>query len=218
VIHNGAEAARFQLKRLRTPWNGRRPAASLVTHHWGAHELKGFDVVSQARRAAGDPAGVARARRALTYIGNAPTSAKLAKHVRFMAPLNGDALASAISAAHHGYMTGSHQRARRHASCRRRDVRPAAAVYRRSGALPEYCSDYGIGFDGPQDIESALEHFLSQYRELVARMPAYPYDAARTTSRWLELLGDLVGRRDDIAARRRPWRDPGAFLLNQLPL
>jgi glycosyltransferase involved in cell wall biosynthesis len=211
VIHNGADRRVFNATGF-APWPGDGPLR-LVTHHWGAHELKGFDVYRKldellASRHWQD-------RLAFTYVGNAPTSAGL-KHVRFVAPLDGEALAAELRS-HHGYLTASQNEpgGMHHvegAMC------GLPLVYRRSGALPEYCGPYGIGFDGPQDIESALEQFLAQYRELVARMPAYPYDAARTTSRWLELLGDLVGRRDEIAARRRPWRDPGAFLLNQLPL
>lgn len=211
VIHNGAEAAVFNATGF-VPWSGVGPLR-LVTHHWGAHELKGFDAYRKLDALLDQPAW--RGRVELTYIGNAPASAKLA-NIRFMAPLNGVALAAAIRA-HHGYMTGSiNEPGGMHhvegAMC------GLPLLFRRSGALPEYCSDYGVGFDGPHDVESALEHYIAAYPALLARMPGYPYNAALTTQRWITLLERLVAERESIAAARRLWRDPAAFLLNQSPL
>jgi hypothetical protein len=213
IIHNGADRHVFNAAGF-TPWNGEEKLR-LVTHHWGAHELKGFDVYRRLdEMMAGEPW---RDRLEFTYVGNAPDAAReQLRHVRFVAPLDGTALAAELRS-HHGYLTAS-----RNEPGGMHHVEGAMCglplVYRRSGALPEYCGPYGVGFDGPTDVESALEEFRTRYRDLAAGMAGYPYDAARTTSRWLSLLDDLVGRRDEIAARRRLWRDPGAFILNQLPL
>ena len=68
------------------------------------------------------------------------------------------------------------------------------------------------------DVEAALERYVSSYNALVGRMSSYPYDAELTCRRWIELLSGLVARRDEIAARRKLWRHPAAFMLGQLPL
>jgi glycosyltransferase involved in cell wall biosynthesis len=211
VIHNGADPAVFHARGF-TPWPGYGPMR-FVTHHWGAHELKGFDVYRRVDTLLDDPAW--RARIALTSIGNLPATAKL-RNVETRAPLDGVALADALRE-HHAYLTGSiNEPGGMHhvegAMC------GLPIVYRRSGALPEYCAPFGIGYDGPHDLVSALEHFVATYPGHVAAMRDYPYSAARTTREWIALLERLVGARDAVAAQRRIWRDPLAFALNQLPL
>ena len=210
VIHNGADPLVFHARGF-VPWNGDGPL-KLVTHHWGAHELKGFDAYRRIDALLDDPAW--RGRVELTYIGNAPANASLA-NVRFLAPLDGEALAEAIRA-HHGYISGSiNEPGGMHhvegAMC------GLPLLFRRSGALPEYCSDFGIGFDGPDDLPAALSAFIEAYPRLVARMPSYPYSATLTTRRWLELLDALDADSARLVAARRVWRDPLAFFLNQSP-
>ncbi len=211
VIHNGADVRIFHRQGF-MPWTGDGPIR-FVTHHWGAHELKGFDVYRKLDQLLDDPQW--RTRFSLTYVGNAPTTAALC-NVRFVAPLDGEALATEIRG-HHAYLTASiNEPGGAHhvegAMC------GLPLLFRRSGALPEYCGPYGVGFDGPHDIESAVAHFIASYAEQPGKMAGYPYTAALTTSRWIALLGDLVARRTAITAQRRLWRDPTAFALNQLPL
>lgn len=211
VIHNGADARIFHRDGF-VPWTGDGPMR-FVTHHWGAHELKGFDVYRRLDQLLDDPHW--QARFSLTYVGNAPTTAML-RNVRFVAPLDGEKLAAEIRS-HHAYLTASiNEPGGAHhvegAMC------GLPLLFRRSGALPEYCGPYGIGFDGTDDIAAALTLFIERYAALATGMSAYPYTAALTTSRWIALLEGLVARRAAIAAERRMWRDPAAFILNQLPL
>lgn len=211
VIHNGGDARVFNAKGF-TPWGGQGPL-SLVTHHWGAHELKGFDIYRRIDALLDDPAWRERLR--FTYVGNIPASAGL-RNIVIVPPLDGDALADELRR-HHGYLTASQNEpgGMHHvegALC------GLPLLFRRSGALPEYCTPYGVGFDGPHDFDSALAHYISEYPRLVPLLRTYPYDAALTCSRWLDLLQRLVAERDAIAARRRVWRDPLAFLANQVPL
>ncbi len=211
VIHNGADARVFNSKGF-TPWPGHGPMR-FVTHHWGAHELKGFDVYRRLDRLLDDPQW--RARLSFTYVGNLPATAGL-RNVRLVAPLDGDALAAELRG-HHAYLTASiNEPGGAHhvegAMC------GLPLLYRRSGALPEYCGPYGIGFDGPDDVEQALAQFIARYAALAAGMTGYPYTADLTTSRWIALLEELVAAHATLCAQRRLWRDPAAFALNQLPL
>ena len=54
VIRNGADTAVFHPRGL-TPWTGQGPLR-LVTHHWGYHPMKGFDVYRQVDDVLSDPA------------------------------------------------------------------------------------------------------------------------------------------------------------------
>ena len=211
VIHNGGDARVFNAEGF-VPWYGQGPI-SLVTHHWGAHELKGFDIYRRIDALLDDPAWRARLR--LTYVGNIPASAGL-RNIAVVPPLDGVALATELRR-HHGYLTASQNEpgGMHHvegALC------GLPLLFRRSGALPEYCSLFGIGFDGPGDFDAALARYIEEYPRLALALSSYPYDATLTCTRWLALLQDLVADREAIARRRRPWRSPLVFLANQLPL
>lgn len=211
VIHNGADRRVFNPDGFE-PWSGTGPLR-LVTHHWGAHELKGFDVYRRLDALVADPRWIGRIE--FTYVGNLPASAGL-RNTRVVAPLDGDALASELRR-HHGYITASLNEpgGMHHVEG---SLCGLPLLYRRSGALPEYCGPFGIEFEGAHDVEAALERYVSSYNALVGRMSSYPYDAELTCRRWIELLSGLVARRDEIAARRKLWRHPAAFMLGQLPL
>jgi hypothetical protein len=156
-----------------------------------------------------------RERISFCFIGNRPADAQLA-HIEFRKPLDGVALAAAL-AEHHAYVTASigEPGGMHHIEGA---LVGLPILFRRSGALPEYCSPYGIGFDGPEDFPAALATFVDSYATLKPKMAAYPYTAARMTSEYLALFDRLLADRARIAAARRPWRSPIANLLNRLPL
>jgi len=137
-------------------------------------------------------------------------------HARHVRPLDGEPLADELRR-HHAYLTASinepgsnHQN--EGALC------GLPLVHRRSGCLPEYCDGFGEAFDGPGDVLDAIERMMACYPAHAARIRAYPHTAGKTAAEWLALLERLVASRDEIAARRRPWRDPFLFLRNQVPL
>jgi hypothetical protein len=204
VILNGADTAVFNAAG-QVPWDGRGPLR-LVTHHWGGHALKGFDAyrLLDALHGAG--------RVEFTYVGNLPagTSFRFANVVK---PLSGDALAAELKR-HHAYVTASvNEPAGMHhiegALC------GLPLLYRRSGALPEYCAGYGEQFAGPGDLGDALARLEARYRDHRAALAAYPHTAERMAGQYLSLFDRLVAEAPALRARRR--LDPVAFLLSQVP-
>ncbi len=211
AILNGGRPAVFHTRGHR-PWDGREPLR-LITHHWGGHWMKGFDVYGRLDDLLGEPAW--RDRLAFTYIGNKPPDFTF-RNARYLTPLNGEALADELRA-HHVYITGSiNEPAGLHhiegALC------GLPALYRRSGGLPEYCEGYGIPFDGPADLEAVLGKMMAEYETWRASLEGYDHLEARMVGEYLALFENLLARRDEIAAGRRPWRNPWLVLLNQLPL
>lgn len=210
VIRNGADQRLFNTLRF-SPWSG-QGALKLVTHHWGYHPMKGFDVYAKLDAMLNEPRW--KQRIAFTYVGNLPKGFRFA-HARYVPPLDGTALAAELSQ-HHAYITaslnepgGNHQN--EGALC------GLPLLYRLSGCMPEYCEGFGVAFAGPEDVEDALEKLIAGYPALAARMPSYPNTAERMTAEWLKLFGELAACREAIVSRRNLWRRPFANLVNQIP-
>jgi len=211
VVRNGADTRVFNRKRFR-PWAGEGPL-KLVTHHWGYHRMKGFDTYELLDRLLGEPEW--RQRVAFTYVGNLPRGFTFT-NARYVAPLDGAELSAELQS-HHAYITasinepgGNHQN--EGALC------GLPLLYRNSGCLPEYCSEFGVPFQGPEDLVGALERLLSDYPQLVARMVDYPQTAARMTQEWISLFEELLENRPAMIGRRQLWRDPWLVVRNQIPL
>ena len=210
VILNGADERIFK-RWAWTRWNGQEPLR-LVTHHWGGNRMKGFDVYESLDRLLADDEW--KNRIDFTYIGNLPPGFAFA-HARYLQPLQGEALARELSS-HHVYVTASvNEPAGMHhiegALC------GLPLLYRRSGALPEYCAGFGIGFDDT-DFTAAQRQMPQQYAGLVDRLAAYSHTAERMCAGYIELFDQMLAQRDAIIGHRRPWRDPWLVLRNQIPL
>jgi glycosyltransferase involved in cell wall biosynthesis len=210
VILNGADTTVFNANGHHT-WNGRDPLR-LVTHHWGANWMKGFDVYAQLDRML--ESAEWRDRLTFTYIGNLPAGFAF-RNARRLDPLDGHALAAELRG-HHVYVSASIcEPAGMHhiegALC------GLPLLYRQSGALPEYCGGYGESFVGPDDFVDALGRILANYDRWQGKMAGYDNTADGMTGRFLDLFNDMLGRREEMLAKRRLWRNPLAFALNQIP-
>lgn len=210
VILNGADQRVFN----RTPyarWDGHGPLR-LVTHHWGGNRMKGFDVYEVLDRMLGEDEWQNRIE--FTYIGNLPAGFSFA-NARYLPPMQGEALAREL-ASHHVYVTASvNEPAGMHhiegAMC------GLPLIYRRSGALPEYCEGFGIGFDGANFV-AALRRILEQYPDYADRMADYPRTAARMCEEYIALFDRLLTQRNAVLEGRCLWRNPWLVLRNQIPL
>ena len=187
VILNGADSSIFH-PRGRAEWRGTGPLR-LVTHHWGANRLKGSDTYTLLDGMLEDP-GV-RAVLEFTYIGNLPEGVTF-RHATVISPLHGHELAAAIRS-HHVYVSGSqNEPAGMH------HIEGAACglplLYRRSGALPEYCAPFGVGFDGP-DLPQALRELALTYHVWADRVRSYPHSAEAMCGHYLDLFEELLHER-----------------------
>ena len=209
IVRNGADVNLFNARGFQ-PWPGNEPLR-LVTHHWGYHPMKGFDVYATLDDMMTQPAW--RDRVAFTFVGNLPKGFKF-KNARYVPPLDGEELAAELRS-HHGYLTasinepgGNHQN--EGAMC------GLPLLYRESGCMPEYCAGYGVSFSGVDEFPAALDRYITQYPALVPKMASYPHTAERMTSDWIALFERLRGERDDLVQRRNLWRAPFRALLTQV--
>lgn len=210
VILNGADGRVFN-PACYTRWDGQAPLR-LVTHHWGGNRMKGFDIYETLDRMLAKDEW--KKRIAFTYIGNLPAGFSFA-NARYLPPLQGAALAREL-ASHHVYVTASvNEPAGMHhiegAMC------GLPLLYRRSGALPEYCAGFGIGFYDT-DFTTALRQMLEQYGSHVENMAGYTHTAERMSKEYIALFDQMLAQRNAILEVRRPWRNPWLMLRNQVPL
>jgi hypothetical protein len=211
IILNGADPRVFRRDTARI-WNPEEPLR-IVTHHWGAHANKGWDVYREIDALVGAPAW--RGRIEFTFIGNAPAELTLSNST-LLAPLDGSRLATAL-AQHHIYLTASvNEPAGMH------HIEGALVglplIYRTSGALPEYCSGFGEPFTGTRDIAAAVSRMLTNYGKWKDAIRQYPHTSDRMTGRYIDLCESLYEQRASIAARRHLWRNPLIPVMLCLPL
>ncbi len=209
VILNGADGDIFNSAAYRR-WNGREPLR-LVTHHWGGNWMKGFDVYAALDQLLADTEWKRQIE--FTYIGNLPAGFSFA-NARYLPPMQGKALARELSS-HHVYVTASvNEPAGMHhiegAMC------GLPLLYRRSGALPEYCEGFGIGFGEVNFIE-ALKEMLEQYPSHADRMPSYSRTAAHMCREYITLFERMLMQRNTILDNRQLCRNPWIVLRNQIP-
>jgi hypothetical protein len=209
VIRNGADASLFNTRGFH-PWSGTGPL-KLVTHHWGYHSMKGFDIYTELDEMMAQPGW--KDRFAFTYIGNLPKGFVF-RNARYVRPLDGPALVAELQS-HHAYVTasinepgGNHQN--EGAMC------GLPLLYRQSGCMPEYCDGYGVGFCGSDDFPAAFERLVADYPRMVERMASYPHTAERMTRDWIALFENVLASRDSLLSGRRLWREPWRALVTQI--
>ncbi|NQV89876.1 glycosyltransferase [Candidatus Uhrbacteria bacterium] len=193
VIFNGADPTVFTYQKKQLPTNRK---IRLVTHHWSANWNKGWDVYTHLDQLlAQTPLGE---RLEFTYIGNAPNLPL--KKIKVLPPRSGKELAQALKE-HDLYITASlNEPAGMHhieaASC------GLPLLYRLSGALPEYCTSYGVAFNGPEDTEASLEEILKKYDHFAEQLETYPYTSTLMCRSYSDLFQDLISNRESILLSR----------------
>lgn len=195
VIKNGADPSvfTFEKKILNTS-----EKIKIVTHHWAANWMKGWDVYSHIDKLLGTEEFGSKFE--FHYIGNSPKGGGI-KNIQFHPPCAGKDLALLIKACHI-YITASlNEPAGMHhiegALC------GLPLLYRNSGALPEYCEGYGVRFEGVADFEKSLDVLVKQYDVFAQRMSHYDNTSERMCQGYLNLFERMLSERNEIISRRQ---------------
>lgn len=198
VILNGSDRSIFHPIGYH-PWDHVGPLR-IVTHHWGAGWLKGFDIYQRLDEMLGQES--TRDRLQFTYVGNLPPGFQFL-HATYKPPLYGVELADELRS-HHVYLTasqfepgGNHQN--EGANC------GLPLLYRQHASMPEYCNGFGIGFIA-DNFSEKVEEMACTYDEWVEKMREFPNTAERTCVQYLDLFERLIAERDRTIAQRSRWR------------
>ena len=174
--------------------------------------MKGFDVYTKLDELLYDKK--LKKKFKFTYVGNLPKNVyfKNSTHIK---PLSGKKLAKELSK-HHVYLTASiNEPAGMH------HIEGALSglplVYRKSGALPEYCNGYGIQFTD-NDFLSSIQSISKRYLKFKNELKNYPYTSEEMSSNYISLFKKLLKKKDEIIKKRRIFRNPFKLLINLLIL
>ena len=211
VLLNGSDPNVFKA-RLAVSREDRRPLR-LVTHHWGAHWMKGRDVYAFLDRLICKAEW--RERIQFTYIGNQPDGLVFSE-ANHLPPLSGSDLASEL-ASHHVYITGSmNEPGAMH------PVEGALSglplIYRDSGSMSEYCGGFGIAFDCIENLPAAIESMIDEYDHWKKAVDQYPNTSEQMCGQYIEVFENLLRSRNEIVEQRRIWREVGTVLRNQIAI
>lgn len=183
VIYNGADPKIFHPFGNRPP-SGNEPVR-IVTHHWSANELKGFDVYREVDRliASGELSGFE-----FHVIGRWPAGLEW-KAAKTRAPLAGRPLAAALRDCHL-YLTAS-----RWEPCGMHHVEGAQCglplVYHEDGGgIVEAGKHHGVGFR--DDVAGALQCARSNLGTLRRQLLSQPPSGDRMVMEFADLLQRLV--------------------------
>ena len=133
-----------------------------------------------------------------TYIGNLPKNFNF-KNTNHILPKSSEDLSRELSR-HHVYVTASKNE-------------PAGMhhiegilcglpiVYKNSGAIPEYCKEFGISFEDKDFIE-ALEKMIAQYFYYKLKIKQYPHKSSKMVGSYINLFKSLLKDKDNIVSNR----------------
>ena len=88
-------------------------------------------------------------------------------------------------------------------------------IYRKSGALPEYCKGYGLQFINDDFIEK-INLMRKDYSKFKKVLQKYPHTAEEMCSKYILLFKDLLKDKDKILKSRKIFRNPLKTLFNIL--
>ena len=208
VILNGGDKEIFQAKEAFS-WDGNSPL-KIITHHWSPNLMKGFDVYKDLDQLLTQSKWGSLIE--FTYIGNLPKGFffKKAKHLK---PISGKKLGLELSK-HHVYLTASiNEPAGMHhiegLLC------GLPIIYRESGALPEYCEDYGVPFKDKNYVP-AIKKIMKNYSKYKKRVYKYPNNSIKMSNEYLNLFEELLKKKDLIIKNRKLLSSPTLLLKNFL--
>ena len=192
VVRNGADKNIFQFNLKKPPQKGEK--LRIVTHHWSPNLNKGWDIYSLI-----DQSINSNSPYEFHYIGNKPKTVQT-KNIIVHEPCAGRELSQKLSD-NHIYLTASINEPSGNHHIEGASV-GLPLVFRQSGALPEYCTNYGEGFDSIDSAWTAIRKIQNNYSEYAHRMQTYPADAEIMGAEYLEVFRNLVSEKDEVLKER----------------
>jgi len=205
VIKNGANSKLFNMDN-RKRWN-KKDKLRVVTHHWSNNYNKGFDIYKKLDEIV--LSGINGVSIDFYYIGNVPENFHF-KNSLTSFPIESRNLADEIKR-NHIYITGAKgEGAGMHhiegAMC------GLPLLYRNSGALPEYCSGFGVMFEGVDDFENKLGELIEKYDFYFDKMKEYPYNSELMCRGYEDVFLTLLQKKNQLNIARRRLRFLSIFV------
>ncbi len=206
VILNGADNTIFNDSKNKK-WKKDEPL-KIVTHHWSPNIMKGFDVYEKLDNLINSYQWKNKIH--FTYIGNIPKGFNF-KNTKVIKPISGKDLGKEL-AKHHVYISASNNE-----PAGMHHIEGALSglpiIYKNSGALPEYCENYGAVFN-KQNLIPALKRVMNNYDSYKENLRNYPNNSIYMSDKYLDLFIKLLENKKEIVKNRRIFRSPLILSLN----
>lgn len=195
VIKGGPNSRIFNIENKKFWSDGEK--IKIVTHHWSNNFLKGFEEYQALDDLLSDTKFSNKYE--FTYIGNIPKNFKF-KNTNLIRPLHSTNLANELKK-HHIYITGSkNEPSGNHhmegAMC------GLPILYVESGALPEYCKEFGLPFNKNNLVDS-LEEIFKNYNFYIEKLKHYPYSFENSAEFLLGKFNYYLNEKENIHASRQ---------------
>ena len=203
VILNGADSRIFNQENKEF-WNG-KDKLRIVTHHWGGNFMKGHDIYQKLDDLLSEKNYHGKFE--FTFIGNIPKNLRY-KNTRLIPSLHGNGLSEELKR-HHVYITAS-----RNEPAGMHHIEGAMCglplLYINSGALPEYCSGFGIEFE-PANFEEKLDLMREEYDVWRNSLLSYRNTADKMIAQYCTLFSGLYDEKERYRLKNPPnkfWKYP----------
>lgn len=184
IILNGADHHVFNHEGKR--WWDKNRTMRIVTHHWSSNPMKGHDVYGKLDKLLSNQEFSNKFE--FTFIGNIPRNSMYG-NTKLIHPLSGNALADALKS-NDIYVTAA-----RNEAGGMHHIEGALCglpiLYIESGALPEYCHEFGVGFT-EDNFQEKLDEIYARYEEFAEKIKTYPYTSDHMNMRYHDLFKDLI--------------------------
>jgi hypothetical protein len=196
VIHNGADEKIFNRQGKVFDFAQNRKL-KIVTHHWGANWMKGHDVYKKIDDLLDNEKF--KDKFEFTFIGNYPKDIKY-RNTKLIAPLADNELAAELKR-HDVYITAS-----RNEPAGMHHIEGALCglplLYIDSGALPEYCGQFGLEFN-VDNIEEKLTEMYNRYEFYLEKLKKYEFTAEKMNENYYDLFKELYKNRENFRYNKK---------------
>ena len=194
VILSGSDSSIFNRNNFKK-WN-KNEKFKIVTHHWGANWMKGFDIYEKIDNLLDNSYWSNLIE--FTYIGNTPKDFKF-KNANVVSPKAGFELANEIKK-NNLYITGSlNEPSGNHhiegAQC------GLPVMYVESGGIPEYCEGFGNSFS-LKNLEDKLLESMNNYEDLYENMKNYKLNSEKMSEEYEEFFLQMLQNKSKLLKRR----------------
>ena len=161
----------------------------IVTHHWGNHWNKGFEVYKLLDELL-DRKDINN-RIEFTYIGNLPDNLNF-KNTNIITPLSGEKLANELKN-NNAYITGSinEPSGNHHIEASQCGL---PVLYIDSGGITEFCQNHGIEFS-ITNLEKKIYYLMENYAYYFELMKTYPFNSKNMCIEYENLFLKLINNR-----------------------
>ena len=194
VILSGANSEVFNKEGF-NEWDG-KSKLKIVTHHWGAHWNKGFNIYEKLDSLLGEDEYKDKIE--FNYIGNLPKKFKF-KNSKVTKPLSGKLLADEIKK-NNLYLTASiNEPSGNHhiegAQC------GLPILFINSGGTPEYFNGFGIQFE-EGNFENKLNEMIKNYSKYIKKIKKYPHTSEIMCENYLDLFNKIYQDKEEVIKNR----------------